>query len=76
MEKKELLKDVMYNMFLDGVLPELDMEDYIIMWKALIEHWNIDIDDLTLEKFFDDINCKSSNKYDWFTNTFNNYFNN
>jgi hypothetical protein len=73
-DKLELLKDVMYNMFLEGVLPDLDMTDFFVMWKALILQWDIKIDDNVFDAFIDDINTTSSDRYDYFTNVFNIYF--
>ena len=71
---KETMCDVMYKMFLDGVLPDLDMDDYETMWVALLDLWDIDISDENWRQFIEEINCKKSNDYQWFKQTFNKYF--
>lgn len=69
------LKDVMYNMFLDGAFPELHMDEYKVMWEALMELWEIPTP-RDWEGFLEDVNCRASNKYDFFTKVFDKYFNN
>lgn len=71
----EKLKDVMYNMFLDGAFPELDMDEYKVMWEALMEQWEIPVPK-KWDEFLEEVNCKASNKYDYFTKIFDQYFNN
>lgn len=74
--KHDLLMRVMYAMFKDGTLPHIDMEDYECMWKALIDKWEIDILDETFAKFIEDVNCKASDNYSYFSMVFRIYFNN
>lgn len=69
-----LLRNVMYTMFKTGNLPDIDMEDFEVMWKALIDRWNIKISDEMWENFIDEVNCTASDNEEWFTKTFNNYF--
>lgn len=80
MDKLTRLKVVMFEMYKDGNLPDLDMDDYKEMWEALIRHWNLSETFFNKtgdwEKFIDDINCMASNKYDWFSNKFDEFFNN
>lgn len=71
---KEKLCDVMYNMFLDGTLPDLDMEDFEVMWEALMNKWQITISSDNWKSFLEEVNCLSSNRYDWFKQTFNKWF--
>ena len=73
--KKELLMEVMYNMFLDGALPTLDMEDYAIMWLALMECWHINMPEEQFEAFLEAINCQASEKYSYFKGVFEEFFN-
>jgi hypothetical protein len=73
-DKLDILSETMYNMFLEGTLPHLDMEHFAVMWKALIEKLEIDIDDEVFDAFIEDINSKASDRWDYFTNVFNTYF--
>jgi len=72
--KLELFKNVMYYMFKEETLPELDMDDFVCMWKALMEKWEIKMEEEKWERFLDDINVVKSENYIWFNNTFNKYF--
>lgn len=72
--KLEKLMMVMYTMFLDDVLPDLDMEDHRVMWEALMVEWKVKIPD-TWEDFLDDINSTSSNRLNVFKTKFYNHFN-
>lgn len=73
---KEMLCQTMYVMFKDNHLPYLDMEDFIAMWQALAEQWNIYIDDEQWEEFTEEINSVASNRLGVFEPIFNKYFNN
>jgi hypothetical protein len=73
---KEMLCQTMYVMFKDNHLPYLDMEDFLVMWQALADQWNIRIDDEQWEEFSEEINSVSSNKLGVFEPIFNKYFNN
>lgn len=80
MDKKlsphQMLRETMYVMFKDNHLPYLDMEDFIIMWQALADQWNIRIDDDQWEEFTEEVNSVASNKQSIFNSVFNKYFNN
>ena len=73
---KEMLCQTMYVMFKDNHLPYLDMEDFIVMWQALADQWDIRIDDEQWEEFSEEINSVSSNRLGVFEPIFNKYFNN
>jgi hypothetical protein len=73
---KEMLCQTMYVMFKDNHLPYLDMEDFLVMWQALADQWNIRIDDEQWEEFSEEINSVSSNRLGVFEPIFNKYFNN
>ena len=71
-QKLEKLKDVAYNMFLEGNLPELKLKDYITMINALAISYGINID---FKEFFENINVIASNKYKYFTENFSKFVN-
>jgi len=73
---KEMLCQTMYVMFKDNHLPYLDMEDFLVMWQALADQWDIRIDDEQWEEFSEEINSVSSNRLGVFEPIFNKYFNN
>jgi hypothetical protein len=79
MDKKlsahQMLRDTMYVMFKDNHLPYLDMEDFIVMWQALADQWNIRIDDDQWEEFTEEVNSMASNKESVFNTIFDKYFN-
>jgi hypothetical protein len=72
---KEMLCQTMYVMFKDNHLPYLDMEDFIVMWHALADQWDIRIDDDQWEEFTEEINSVASNRIGVFEPIFNKYFN-
>ena len=71
---KEMLRETMYKMFKDNYLPNLDMEDFIVMWRALAEQWNCDTMDDDWEEFTEEINCVASNREQIFTEIFDKHF--
>lgn len=71
---KEMLRETMYKMFKDNYLPNLDMEDFIVMWRALAEQWNCDTMDDDWEEFTEEINCVASNREQIFTEIFEKHF--
>jgi hypothetical protein len=73
---KSMLCSTMFGMFKDNYLPYLDMEDFIIMWKALADHWGIYLDDEQWEEFAEEINSVASNRLKIFEPVFDKYFNN
>ena len=70
-----MLRDSMHKMFKNNALPYLDMEDFIVMWEALADKWNIRIQDDNWEDFADEINSLASNKEMVFNEIFDKYFN-
>lgn len=72
--KLELFKNVMYYMFKEDALPELNFDDFSHMWLALMEKWEIKMEEEKWERFLDEINCKKSDDFIWFNETFNDYF--
>jgi hypothetical protein len=79
MDKKlsqhQMLRDTMYVMFKDKHLPYCDMEDFIAMWEALANKWNIRIDDDLWDEFAEEINCVASNRQNYFNEIFDKHFN-
>ena len=71
---KEMLRTTMYKMFKDNYLPNLDMEDFIVMWRALAEQWNCDTMDDDWEEFTEEINCVASNREQIFNEIFDKHF--
>ena len=69
-----MLRDTMYRMFKNETLPYLDMEDFIVMWEALADKWNIHIKDDDWDTFAEDINSNASNRQAIFNEVFDNYF--
>lgn len=74
MKKVEKLRNLMYAMFLDGCLPDLDMEDFQVMWEAIMLRWQIKIDYEDWEAFIIDINFKSSDNKEKFNEVFDKHF--
>jgi hypothetical protein len=70
----QMLRETMYRMFKDDTLPHLDMEDFILMWQALAESWNIRMIDDNWEDFAEEINSQASNREAVFNEIFNKYF--
>jgi hypothetical protein len=71
---KEMLRATMYKMFKDNYLPNLDMEDFIVMWRALAEQWNCDTMDDDWEEFTEEINSVASNREQYFNEIFDKHF--
>ena len=69
-----MLRETMYKMFKDNYLPNLDMEDFIVMWRALAEQWNCDTMDDDWEEFTEEINCVASNREQIFNEIFDKHF--
>ena len=72
-KKYQELLEAMYLMFLDSTGLELDMEDYQVMWEALMDRWGITPPE-SWEQFLDDINCRASESYKYFESKFWTYF--
>ena len=71
---KEMLRETMYKMFKDNYLPNLDMEDFIVMWRALAEPWNCDTMDDDWEECTEEINSVASNREQYFNEVFDKHF--
>ena len=69
-----MLRETMYVMFKDNHLPYLDMEDFIAMWEALADKWNIHILDDQWEEFAEEVNSVASNRQSVFNSVFDKYF--
>jgi hypothetical protein len=74
LSKHQMLRETMYKMFKDNYLPNLDMEDFIVMWRALAEQWNCDTMDDDWEEFTEEINCVASNREQIFNEIFDKHF--
>ena len=74
--KQAMLCDTMYRMFKGNSLPYADMEDLIVMWQSLADHWQIYISDSEWEEFTEEINSVASNKFSVFEPIFEKYFKN
>ena len=76
MEKtaKKFLCETMYKMFKDDYLPHLDMEDFIAMWQALADKWEIYISNNQWEEFTEEINSVATNRENYFNEIFEKHF--
>jgi len=72
---KKLLCEAMYKMFKNEALPNLDMEDFIVMWQALADKWGINKTDQEWDDFAEEINCIASNRQNYFNEIFDKHFN-
>lgn len=75
MTKKEMLRDTMYRMFKGDTIPFADMDDFIEMWKALADKWEIYRTDEEWDQFAEEINSEASNRQNVFNEIFNTHFN-
>lgn len=71
---KEFFRETMYKMFKDNVLPKLDMEDFLVMWKALADSWGIVKLDDDWDEFAEEINSVASNREQIFNEIFDKHF--
>lgn len=74
MTKKEMLRDTMYRMFKGDTIPFADMEDFIAMWKALADKWEIYLSDDEWDQFAEEINSEASNRQNIFNEIFDTHF--
>jgi hypothetical protein len=72
-QKYQQLLEAMYLMFKDSSGLDLDMEDYQVMWEALMQRWGIEPPS-EWEVFLDKINSSASESYKYFEVTFWQYF--
>lgn len=70
----ELFKHVMYYMFKKDNMPELNLLELGIMWKALAKEWDIYIPEEKWDDFLTKLDNEVYNNYINFTSIFNNYF--
>ena len=75
MTKKEMLRDTMYRMFKGDTIPFADMEDFIEMWRALADKWEIYRTDEEWDQFAEEINSEASNRQNVFNQIFDTHFN-
>ena len=71
---KEMLCNTMYRMFKDNALPNLDMEDFIIMWQSLADKWGIIKLDEDWQEFAEEVNSVASNREHIFNEVFEKHF--
>jgi hypothetical protein len=71
---KEMLRATMYKMFKDNNLPNLDMEDFLVMWQSLANRWGIVKLDDDWDEFAEEINCVASNREQIFNEVFDKHF--
>lgn len=80
MENKEtthkLLRETFFRMFKTQALPNLNMEDFVTMWQALADRWDINKSDKEWDEFAEEINCVASNREHIFNEIFDKHFNN
>ena len=74
MTKKEMLRDTMYRMYKDETIPYADMDDFVAMWQALADKWEIYLSDEQWEEFAEEINSEASNKPSIFNQIFDKHF--
>lgn len=74
MTKKEMLRDTMYRMFKDETIPYADMDDFIAMWQALADKWEIYLNDDEWDQFAEEINSEASNRQNIFNQIFDKHF--
>lgn len=72
-KKYQELLEAMYLMYKDSTGLELDMEDYQVMWEALMDRWGIETPP-SWEQFIDKINCRASESYKYFESIFWQHF--
>lgn len=75
-DTKDLLRTTFFKMFKDNALPNIDMEDFIVMWQALADKWEIYLTDRQWEDFAEEINAVASNRQNYFNEIFDKHFNN
>jgi hypothetical protein len=61
-------------MFKGDTIPFADMDDFIEMWRALADKWEIYLSDEEWEQFAEEINSEASNRQNVFNQIFDTYF--
>lgn len=72
-QKYQELLETMYLMFKKSSGLQLDMDDFQVMWEALMDHWGITPPE-TWERFIDQINVSASESYKYFERVFWDHF--
>jgi len=72
-ENLKRIKLIMFGMFLDGNLPEMEMDEIQPMWEALLSVNKIKYDEAAWENFIIDINCMASNNWEYFSKIFDEF---
>ena len=67
----EQLKNAFFQIF--NIHAELDMDDVQVMWEALMIKNNIQ-EPPNWHEFISDINCMAAEKWEFFSKTFDAYF--
>jgi hypothetical protein len=62
-------------MFKGDTIPFADMDDFIEMWRALADKWEIYLPDEEWEQFAEEINSEASNRQNVFNEIFDKHFN-
>lgn len=70
--QREMLCYTMYKMFKNNYLEYIEIKDFIVMWQALADYWNIECSDWNL--FTYEVNSHASNRQSIFNKIFDNYF--
>ena len=71
---KEMLRETMYKIFKNNHLPNIDMEDFLVMWQSLANRWGIIKLDEDWDEFAEEINCVASNREQIFNEIFDKHF--
>ena len=71
---KGMLRETMYKMFKNNHLPNIDMEDFLVMWQSLANRWGIIKLDEDWDEFAEEINCVASNREQIFNEIFDKHF--
>jgi len=74
MTKKEMLRDNMYRMYKGDTIPFADMDDFVTMWKALADKWEIYLTDEDWDLFAEEVNSEASNRQNVFNEIFDKHF--
>jgi hypothetical protein len=75
MTKKEMLRDNMYRMYKGDTIRFADMDDFVAMWKALADKWEIYLTDEDWDLFAEEVNSEASNRQNVFNEIFDKHFN-
>jgi hypothetical protein len=62
-------------MFKDDAIPYADMDDFVAMWQALADKWEIHLSDEEWDQFTEEVNSQASNRQNVFNEIFDTHFN-